>query len=131
MSWSDPVADMLTRVRNALMAEHEVVEMPHSRLKGEITRVLKREGYIADYAVEGGGRKTLRVYLRYTADRQPVIRGLRRESKGGLRRYVTAGNLPRVLGGMGTAILSTSAGVMTDRDAREKNIGGEFLCSVW
>ena len=130
MSWSDPIADMLTRIRNAHRAGLDVVEVPHSRLKGEVGRVLKDEGYISDYVWESGGR-VLRVYLKYTANRQPAIRGLRRESHAGLRRYVTADKLPRVLGGMGVAILSTSRGVMTAADARQRRLGGEYLCSVW
>lgn len=131
MSLSDPIADMLTRIRNAHMAGLDVAEMPHTGLKGEIMRVLKREGFITDYAVEGGVKKVLRVYLKYTADHEPVIRGLKRESKPGLRTYVAAGKLPRVFGGMGVAILSTSCGVMTAKEARKRHVGGEFLCSVW
>lgn len=131
MSWSDPIADMLTRIRNALAAGHEVVETPYSKLKGEIARVLKKEGYITDYAVEGGVQKTLRIYLKYAADRTPIIRGLRRESKSGLRQYVPTKDIPRVLGGLGISILSTSSGVMTDVEARAKGVGGERLCSIW
>jgi len=132
MSLSDPIADMLTRIRNAHMAGHEVVEVPHSKLKGEITRVLKREGYINDYVVEGGVKKTLRLYLKYTGDEsEPAIRGLKRESKLGLRSYVGADDVPQILGGLGIAILSTSSGIMTDREAREKHVGGEVLCSIW
>jgi small subunit ribosomal protein S8 len=122
---------MLTRIRNAYGAGHEVVDMPHSRLKGEIARILKKEGFITDYVVEGGGRKNLRLYLKYAAEHEPVIRGVKRESRPGLRRYVNAADVPRVLGGLGVAILSTSSGVMTDKDAREKHVGGEHLCSVW
>lgn len=131
MSLSDPIADMLTRIRNAHMAGHEVVEVPHSKLKGEITRVLKREGYINDYVVEGSVKKTLRLYLKYTGESEPAIRGLKRESKLGLRSYVAAAEVPRVLGGLGIAILSTSSGIMTDREARGKHVGGEVLCSIW
>jgi len=131
MSWSDPVADMLTRIRNAHGAEQEIVEIPASKLKAEIARVLKREGYVSDFVIEGGGRKTLRVYLKYGAERTPAIRGLKRESRPGLRHYVKGDGIPRVLGGMGIAILSTSAGIMTDREARERHVGGEVLCSVW
>lgn len=130
MSMSDPIADMLTRIRNAHMAALEKVDIPHSKLKGEIARVLKREGYIADYAIEGGTR-TLRVFLKYTNDQEPVIRGIKRESKQGRRVYVGADNLPRVLSGLGIAILSTSTGLMTDKEARKQHIGGEVLCSVW
>lgn len=131
MSWSDPIADMLTRVRNGCMVGTDVVEMPHSKLKCEITRVLKREGYISDYAVEGGVKKILRIYLKYTGDHEPVIIGLRRESKPGLRRYVSCDDVPRVLSGMGIAVLSTSAGIMTGKEARSRRIGGEVLCRVW
>jgi small subunit ribosomal protein S8 len=131
MSLSDPIADMLTRIRNAHMAGMEVVEMPHSRLKGEITRVLKKEGFITDYVVEGGGKRLLRIYLKYDREQEPAIRGVRRESRPGLRRYANAAEIPKVLGGMGTAVLSTSAGVLTDKEARARNIGGEVLCSVW
>ena len=131
MSFSDPIADMLTRVRNAHMAQHEVATMPHSKIKSEIARVLKKEGYISDYVVEGGTKKTLRLYLKYTTDHSPVIQGLERVSKSGLRKYVAADALPRVLGGLGVAILSTSSGVMTATEARKKNIGGEVLCTVW
>jgi small subunit ribosomal protein S8 len=131
MSVCDPIADMLSRMQNAQGAGADVVEMPHSRMKGEIARVLKREGYVTDYAVEGGTKKRLRIYLKYTADRRPVIRGLRRMSKPGLRRYAGMDQLPRVLGGMGIAILTTPAGVMTDQEARKANTGGEILCSVW
>jgi small subunit ribosomal protein S8 len=132
MSVNDPVADMLTRIRNASRIGHETVEMPHSRIKSDLARVLKREGYIADYLTEGhGGKKNLRVYLRYQADRQPVIRGLRRVSTSGLRRYAPARDLPRVKGGMGVALLSTSRGIMTDREARTSRVGGEVLCYVW
>ena len=131
MSLSDPIADMLTRIRNAYKAEGDVVEMPYSRLKGEIARVLKKEGFVSDFVVEGGVRKALRIYLRYTGEQEPVIRGLRRESKPGLRRYVSADSLPRVLNGLGVAVLSTSAGVMTAKEAGQKNVGGEYLCSVW
>jgi len=131
MSMNDPVADMLNRVRNALAAGQEVTKIPHSKLKGEVCRVLKREGYISDYTVDGNVKKTLRVYLKYEDDRTPVIRGVKRDSKPGLRRYVSASDMPRVLGGMGIAVLTTSQGVMTGHDAREKGIGGEVICRVW
>ncbi len=131
MSLSDPVADMLTRIRNAQAAGHKTVAMPHSRVKGDVARILKNEGYIADYTAEGGLRKMLTVYLKYTSGNEPVIRGLRRESCGGLRRYCNVSEIPKVLGGLGVAIVSTSAGIMTDRDARQKNVGGEVLCTVW
>jgi len=128
----DPIADMLTRMRNALAARHDITEISHSVLKVEIARILKREGFISDYVVEGGGaKKTLRVYLKYTDDNEPVIRVLKRVSKSGLRHYVRGSKLPKPLGGLGLAILTTSAGVMTNKEARKQNIGGEVLCEVW
>lgn len=131
MSWSDPIADMLTRIRNAQRAGHETVSMPFSRLKGELAQVLKREGFISDYAVESGNPKILNLNLKYTEEREPVIRGLKRESRPGLRQYVVADKVPRVLGGQGIAVLSTSSGILTDREARGKKVGGELLCSIW
>jgi small subunit ribosomal protein S8 len=132
MSMSDPIADMLTRMRNACACGARVVVVPHSRLKGELARVLQQEGYIARYAVEPEGVRTmLRLHLKYQGSRQPTIRGLRRVSTPGLRRYVRVGQIPRVLGGMGTAILSTPAGVLTDAEARKRRVGGEVLCCVW
>ena len=129
---TDPIADMLTRVRNANMAEKKVVHMPHSKMKSEIARLLKSEGFIKDYTLENeGGKSVLSIYLKYTADREPVIQGLRRISKSSCRKYVAANEVPRVLGGIGTAFLSTSSGVMTDNEARSKNIGGEVLCYIW
>jgi small subunit ribosomal protein S8 len=122
---------MLTRIRNAHMAGQDVVDLPHSRIKGEIARILKREGYVTDFVLEGGDQKVLRIYLKYDADRQPVIHGLRRESRPGLRKYVSFDDIPRILGGLGTAVLSTSSGVMTGQEARKKHVGGEILCSVW
>lgn len=131
MSWSDPIADMLTRVRNAHKAQHETVSMPFSRLKGEVAQVLKREGFIVDYSTENGTPKLLTLVLKYTAEHESVIRGLKRESRPGLRRYVEAAKVPRVLGGQGIAILSTSSGILTDREARGQHVGGEVLCTVW
>ncbi len=131
MSLSDPIADMLTRVRNAHSAGLDTAEMPHSNLKNEISRVLKKEGFITDYIVEGGHKKILRIYLKYVADHEPAIRGLKRESRPGLRKYVAADKVPKVLGGLGMAVLSTSSGVMTDKEARKQSVGGEVLCSVW
>jgi small subunit ribosomal protein S8 len=129
---TDPIADMLTRIRNANMAEKPVVGMPHSKMKSEIARILKAEGFIKDYTMENdGGKSVLNVFLKYTTDREPVIQGLRRISKPSCRKYVNAEEVPRVLGGIGLAILSTSSGVMTDNEAREKKIGGEVLCYVW
>lgn len=132
MSLSDPIADMLTRIRNASSARLEIVKMPHSKMKSEIARVLKKEGFIADFVMEGhGGKKDLCVYLKYGSGQSPVIEGIRRISRPGLRRYVPASNLPRVVGGMGIAILSTSKGILTDREARSVKTGGEVLCYVW
>ena len=132
MSCSDPIADMLTRIRNASKAGLPVVEMGHSRLKAEVARLLKKEGYIADVA-EGdeGGKKILRVALKYDYNDKPIIQQIQRVSKPGLRRYVAATAIPRVRGGMGTAVLSTSRGLMTDREARTARVGGEVLCQVW
>ena len=129
---TDPVADYLTRVRNALASEHEQVEIPASRLKREISRILKEQGYIRDFAVEQGRvGEVLKLRLKYTDDRQPVISGLERISRPGRRRYVSGGEVPRVLGGMGTAIVSTSTGVMTGHEARQKGVGGEVVAYVW
>ncbi len=131
MSWSDPIADMLTRIRNAQRAGLDEVEMPSSRLKAEIARILKDEGFVAAVAVEGDLKKVLRLELKYTDDGEPVIRGIRRESKPGLRRFSGCKEIPRVLGGLGVAVLSTSQGVMSGREARRRKLGGEFLCSIW
>lgn len=131
MSWSDPIADMLTRIRNAQSAGLEIIEMPGSILKTEIARVLKAEGYIADYEVEGDVKKTLRMALKYNEEDKPVIRGIRRESKPGLRKFCGWKEIPRVLGGLGVSIISTSGGVMTGAEARRRKLGGEIICSVW
>jgi small subunit ribosomal protein S8 len=132
MVLSDPIADMLTRIRNANMAEKHVVQMPHSKMKSEIARLLKAEGFIKDYTNENAeGKSVLNLFLKYTADREPVIQGLRRISKPSCRKYVSSSEVPRVLGGIGVAILSTSSGVMTDNEARQKNVGGEILCYIW
>lgn len=132
MSMSDPIADMLTRIRNAMMAGQAATDMPLSRLKVEIARILKREGYILDHTIESeGAHRTLKVFLKYDMEMEPVIQGLKRISKPSLRRYVHSKKVPRVLGGLGVAILSTSRGVVTDREARRKNLGGEVLCYVW
>lgn len=131
MNVVDPIADMLTRVRNAQMAAREVVEVPHSGIIAEISRILKREGYITDYSVEGGKKKTLRVYLKYAGDKTPAIRKAKRMSASGYRRYVGWRAIPRVLGGLGVAILSTPAGVLTGAEARKRRVGGELLCLVW
>ncbi len=129
---TDPVADMLTRIRNANQALHEKVTMPTSKLKEEIARILAAEGYIDGYEVVGtGARRTLSVTLRYAANRKRVIEGLRRVSSPGRRVYVGAGELPRVLGGLGVAVVSTSQGLLPDREARQRKLGGEILCEVW
>jgi small subunit ribosomal protein S8 len=127
---TDPISDFLTRLRNANRALLPGVEVPHSKLKESIARLLKREGYIADCAVEGGTMKKLKLKLKFQG-RKGVIEGLRRVSSPGLRRYVGADEVPRVLGGMGVAILSTPRGVMTGTEARKQNVGGELLCYVW
>jgi small subunit ribosomal protein S8 len=129
---TDPIADMLTRIRNANRALHETVEMPSSRLKVEIARILKEEGYIRDFRLEKGrAYETLVIELKYGPNRERVITDLKRVSKPGRRVYAGKDRLPRVLGGMGTAILSTSKGLMTSRAAQEKGVGGEILCYVW
>lgn len=132
MSMTDPIADLLTRVRNAAQAGHPSVEIPASRLKREIARVLAEERFIDNFASYDDGKQgQLRIYLRYDGSNQSIIQGIRRLSKPGLRRYASKDRLPRVRRGLGVAILSTSRGVMTDRDARRAGIGGELLCSVW
>ena len=132
MSCSDPIADMLTRIRNASKAGLPATEMPHSRMKAEVARILKKEGYISDVA-EGDdeGKKSLRVVLKYDYNEKPIIQQLRRVSKPGLRRYVAAADIPRVRGGLGTAVLSTSRGIMSYREARAAHVGGEVICQVW
>jgi small subunit ribosomal protein S8 len=127
---NDPVSDMLARIRNAILARHERVEMPLSKLKLRIAEILKDEGYIEDYSVQTSP-SSLILNLKYLRDRSSAIAGLKRTSKPGRRIYVGHGNLPKVLGGMGTAIISTSRGLLTDRAARQQNIGGEVLCEVW
>jgi len=121
---------MLTRIRNAHQASLPTVQLPHSKLKEDIAAVLKREGYLTDYAVDGKAIKTLKIKLKY-AGRRGVIDGLRRISSPGLRRYVSATEIPQVKGGLGIAVLSTSRGVLTGTQARQQNVGGELLCYVW
>lgn len=130
---TDPIADMLTRIRNGLNAEHETVTVPSSKMKVEIARILKQEGYIDSYKVEGetAKDKVIVIELKYGPDKQKVITGLKRISKPGLRVYAKGDNVPRVLNGLGIAILSTSKGLMTDRDARKQNLGGEVVAYVW
>lgn len=133
MSMSDPIADMLTRIRNAGHSRHKRVDIPASKLKLEIARILLNEKFISNYKFigEGSPQGTIRVYLKYTPDEEPVIAGMKRISKPGLRRYCGSEDVPRVLGGMGVSILSTSRGLMTGREAKKSGIGGEILCTVW
>ncbi len=129
---TDPIADMLTRIRNANAAGHDQVTVPASKLKAEIARILKEEGFIQDWTwVHDGPQGTLRITLKYGPKRERVLRGLRRVSKPGLRVYVRRPYVPRVRGGLGVAILSTSRGILTDRQARRLGVGGEVLCYVW
>ncbi len=129
---TDPIADMLARIRNALMARHKTVEIPASKLKQEIARILKEEGYIEDYEfVAEGPQGKIVITLKYDENRRPVIAGLRRVSKPGRRIYAGVKKLPRVMGGLGIAIISTSRGIMTDHEARKRGVGGEILCEVW
>jgi len=127
---NDPISDMLTRIRNASMALQPATAMPHSKMKESIAGILKKEGYIADYSVEGQPMKTIKLKLKYEG-KKGVIEGLRRASRPGLRRYVGANDMPRVRGGLGTAIVSTSQGIMSGQQARKNNIGGELLCFIW
>ena len=132
MSITDPIADMLTRIRNAVSAKHEKVVMPSSKMKVAIAKVLKEEGFIREFQVEAdGARALLKIELSYTGRKEPVLTGIRRVSKPGLRVYVQKREIPRVLGGLGVAILSTPEGVMTGQVARQKRVGGEVLCYVW
>jgi small subunit ribosomal protein S8 len=132
MNLTDPVADFLTRIRNAMRARHQKLDVPASKLKAEIARILKEEGYIANYKpTEEDGMKVLRVYLKYDAANQSVIRDLKRISKPGCRVYQGKDEIRRVQGGLGIAILTTPKGVMTGRQARREGVGGELLCEVW
>ena len=135
MSMTDPIADFLTRIRNGITAAHETVDIPSSNLKREMARILKEQGYIRDFESEPPTAEhpgeLLRVHLKYTTDRRSAIAGLKRVSRPGQRTYVGHGEIPRVLGGMGTAIVSTSHGVMTGHDARKAGIGGEVVAEVW
>lgn len=133
MTMSDPIADMLTRIRNANTAKHDTVDVPASKMKMAIAEILFNEGYIAKYdIVDDGNFKTIHITLKYGADKnEKVISGLKRISKPGLRVYANSADIPKVLGGLGTAIISTNKGVITDKDARKLNVGGEVLCFVW
>ena len=132
MSMTDPIADMLTRVRNACRAGHRKVDVPGSRMKREIARILKERSFIRNYAfVDDGKQGYIRVYLKYSPDEESVIQELRRVSRPGLRNYVGRDEIPRVLNGLGIAILSTSRGILTDAEAKAVGVGGEVICSVW
>jgi small subunit ribosomal protein S8 len=134
MTMTDPIADMLTRLRNANTAMHETVRMPSSKLKESLAVVLEREGYISSFKVtpsETGPGSQLEIVLKYDSDRTRTIAGIKRISKPGLRIYARADRIPRVLGGLGVAVLSTSNGLMSDREARKRHVGGEVLCHVW
>ena len=129
---TDPIADLLTRIRNAARAKHPRVDLPSSKLKVEVARILKDEGYLSNYkVVEEKGKKTLRVFLRYTPDRRSVITDLKRVSRPGSRRYVGKTEIRPVVGGMGISIVSTPRGLMTGQSARKAGVGGELLCEVW
>jgi small subunit ribosomal protein S8 len=131
MSMTDPIADMLTRIRNAQQARHESVVVPSSKIKGEIARILKNEGFIRDYELPKENERDIKVHLRYSGKREPVVTGLKRVSKPGLRIYAKSKDMPRILGGLGIAIVSTPQGLMTATDARRANVGGEIVCYVW
>jgi small subunit ribosomal protein S8 len=132
MSFTDPIGDMLTRIRNASSARHEKVVVPASRLKVHIAEVLKSEGFIKDFVRHDDGHQgAITILLKYTGDRAPAITDIKRVSKPGLRRYVPTDDIPRVLNGMGIAILSTSKGILVDREARKQKVGGELICTVW
>ncbi len=132
MSTSDPVADMLTRIRNAALARHPKVDVPASKLKMEIARILKDEGFIMNFKLaEDGAKKSIRIYLKYTPGNVPVISRIERVSRPGCRVYVGCKEVPRVLGGLGINILTTPRGVMTGSAARKENVGGEVLCQIW
>lgn len=129
---TDPIADMLTRIRNANSARHEFVDIPASNIKNSIAQILKDEGYIKNFEIlEDGVTKTIRIALKYINKKERVISGIKRISKPGLRIYVNSTELPRVLGGLGIAIISTSKGIMTDKEARANKVGGEVICYVW
>lgn len=132
MSVTDPIADMLTRIRNSNTARQDRVDIPGSKIKRSIAEILKREGYVRDYAwIDDGRQGTIRIYLKYGPQKESVINGVKRISKPGLRVYAKKEEVPRVLGGLGIAILSTPEGIITDREARAKGVGGEVICYVW
>ena len=132
MVMTDPIADMLTRIRNANVVRHEVLELPSSKVKAEIADILKREGYVRDYeVVEDNKQGILKIFLKYGSNNERVITGIKRISKPGLRVFAKADEVPRVLNGLGTAIVSTSSGVLSDQEARSQHVGGEVLAYVW
>jgi len=132
MVMTDPIADMLTRIRNANVVRHEVLELPSSKLKAEIADILKREGYVRDYeVVEDNKQGVLKIFLKYGSNDERVITGIKRISKPGLRVFAKADEVPRVLSGLGTAIVSTSKGVLSDKEARSQHVGGEVLAYIW
>jgi small subunit ribosomal protein S8 len=132
MTMTDPIADMLTRIRNALRAAHETVDMPNSKVKRDIAKVLKAEGYIKNHKIISDGRhRLIRIFLKYDEDGEPIIEGAKRVSKPSCRIYSGYKDIPKVLNGYGINIVSTSKGLMTDRQAREMRVGGEILCAVW
>lgn len=132
MSMSDPIADLLTRIRNANRANHEKVDIPFSKMKQEIVRLIKDEGFVKNYKLlEDKRQGTIRIFMKYGPNRERVIKDMQRVSKPGCRIYTSADRIPRVLGGLGVAILSTSKGIMTDRQARRASVGGEVLCYLW
>lgn len=132
MSLSDPISNMLTNIRNAIHVKKETVDVPASRLAGEILEAFKKDGYIEDFRLlKNNAQGTFKVYLRYNQDSKPAILGLKRISRPGIRVYVSHKKLPRVLNGLGTAIISTSKGILTDRESRENKVGGEVLCYIW
>ena len=132
MVMTDPIADFLTRIRNGNMVMHETVEVPSSKIKISLAEILKDEGYIKDFEyIEDGKQGIIRIYLKYGPDRQRVITGIKRISKPGLRVNVQKDQIPKVLGGLGTAVISTSRGVMTDKKARQEGVGGEVICYIW
>lgn len=132
MSMTDPIADFLTRIRNASRAKHARVDIPASRIKGEIAKILREQGYVRDVKfVEDGKQGLLRIYLKYNEDSGPVIEGMQRISKPGRRIYSKKGEIPRVLGGYGLVVLSTSQGILSGHEARQRGVGGEVLCQIW
>ncbi|PKM80557.1 MAG: 30S ribosomal protein S8 [Firmicutes bacterium HGW-Firmicutes-14] len=132
MVMTDPVADLLTRIRNATMVNHEKVEIPASKMKKSIAEIFKAEGYIRDCEfIDDGKQGIIRIYLKYGPNKEKVITGLKRISKPGLRVYVNKDQVPKVLGGLGTAVISTSKGIMADKDARKEGLGGEVICYIW